>query len=210
MGRMNAGQWIVTAIFALVCGLWITTPFHHLDITLTALLGPAALLVTGVLTWADVINDRAAWDIFIWYGGLLQLGKSLNDAGVTREFARAVGGWLSGTGWVAPLALALLVYFYAHYGFASITAHMLAMFPPFAAVLITRGAAPGLVIFSFACFANLAAGLTHYGTTPSPMFFAHGYVSLQKWWKVGFVVSLVNLAIWSAIGFGWWKLIGIW
>jgi hypothetical protein len=27
---------------------------------------------------------------------------------------------------------------------------------------------------------------------------------------VGFVVSLVNLAIWSTIGFGWWKLIGIW
>jgi DASS family divalent anion:Na+ symporter len=42
------------------------------------------------------------------------------------------------------------------------------------------------------------------------MFFAHGYVAFQKWWKVGFVVSLANLTIWSTIGFGWWKLIGIW
>jgi DASS family divalent anion:Na+ symporter len=87
---------------------------------------------------------------------------------------------------------------------------MLAMFPPFAAVLLARGAPTGLVIFSFACFANLAAGLTNYGTTPSPMFFAHGYVSFDRWWKVGFVVSLANLAIWSTIGFAWWKLIGIW
>ncbi len=108
------------------------------------------------------------------------------------------------------LAGALLVYFYAHYGFASITAHMLAMFPAFAAVLLARGAPAGLVFFSFACFSNLAAGLTHYGTTPSPMFFAQGYVSFQKWWKVGFVVSVVNLAIWSTVGFAWWKLIGIW
>jgi divalent anion:Na+ symporter, DASS family len=108
------------------------------------------------------------------------------------------------------LAVALLVYFYAHYGFASITAHILAMFPPFAAVLLARSAPAGLVIFSFACFANLAAGLTNYGTTPAPMFFAHDYVSFQKWWKVGFVVSLVNLAIWSSVGFAWWKFIRIW
>jgi len=176
MGPASHGQKIAAVIFVSVCGLWITTPFHHLDITATALAGSAALLLTGVLTWNDVASDRIAWDIFIWYGGLIQLGKSLN----------------------------------AHYGFASITAHVLAMFPAFATVLLARGAPPGLVIFSFACFSNLAAGLTHYGTTPSPMFFAKGYVSFQKWWKVGFVVSLVNLAIWSTVGFAWWKLIGIW
>jgi DASS family divalent anion:Na+ symporter len=210
MGPMDTGQKIVAVIFISVCALWIASPFHHLDITVTALLGSATLLLTGVLTWNDVVSDRTAWDIFIWYGGLLQLGKALNEAGITREFARSVGAAFSGAGWVALLATALLVYFYAHYAFASITAHMLAMFPAFATVLLGRGAPPGLVIFSFACFANLAAGLTNYGTTPSPMFFAHGYVSFQKWWKVGFVVSLVNLAIWSTVGFAWWKLIGIW
>ena len=210
MGRMSRGQKIVAAIFVSVCALWIASPLHHLDITVPALLGSAVLLLTGVLTWNDVVSDRTAWDIFVWYGGLLQLGKALNEAGVTREFARGVGAAFSGAGWVTLLVIALLVYFYVHYGFASITAHMLAMFPPFAAVLLSRGAPTGLVIFSFACFANLAAGLTNYGTTPSPMFFAHGYVAFQKWWKMGFVVSLANLAIWSTIGFGWWKLIGIW
>lgn len=210
MGPVTRDQKIVGVIFLSVCALWITSAFHHLDITVTALFGSAALLLTGVLTWTDVVSDRAAWDIFIWYGGLLQLGKSLNDAGVTREFARSVGGMFGTASWAIVLAAALLIYFYAHYGFASITAHMLAMFPPFAAVLVARKAPAGLVIFSFACFANFAAGLTNYGTTPSPMFYAHGYVSFQKWWRVGFVVSLVNLAIWSTVGFAWWKLIGIW
>ena len=210
MGRMNRGQLIVMAVFLSVCGLWISSPLHHLDVAAPALAGSAALLVTGVLAWEDVIGNRAAWDIFIWYGGLVQLGKSLNDAGITHEFARGVGAAFSNAGWVMLLAVALGVYFYAHYGFASITAHMLAMFPPFAAVLVSRGAPTGLVIFSFACFANFAAGLTNYGTTPSPMFYAHGYVTFQQWWKIGFLVSLVNLIIWSAVGFTWWKLIGIW
>ena len=87
---------------------------------------------------------------------------------------------------------------------------MLAMFPPFVAVLVSKGAPTGLAVYAFACFANLAAGLTNYGTTPSPMFFAQGYVSLKRWWLVGLIASVVNLAVWSTIGFAWWKLIGIW
>jgi DASS family divalent anion:Na+ symporter len=115
-----------------------------------------------------------------------------------------------GAGWPVLFAAALLIYFYAHYVFASITAHILAMLPPFLAVLLARDAPPGLTVFAFACFTNSAAGLTNYGTTPSPMFFAHEYVSLRTWWVAGFVCSLVNLAIWSTAGFGWWRLIGIW
>ncbi|HWQ54820.1 MAG TPA: DASS family sodium-coupled anion symporter [Bryobacteraceae bacterium] len=210
MGPVDRGQAIVLVIFLGVCGLWITTPFHGIDITVTALVGAVALLFTGVLKWEDATGNRAAWDIFLWYGGLLRLGKALNEAGITREFAGGVGAMLGGFGWPVLLGLALLIYFYSHYGFASITAHILAMFLPFAVVLVAKDAPVGLVIFAFACFTNLSAGLTNYGTTPAPMFFASGYSSFAQWWMVGFVVSLVNLAIWSTIGFGWWKLIGIW
>jgi DASS family divalent anion:Na+ symporter len=210
MGAMNTGERIVALTFVAVCGLWVTSPLHGIDITVTAMLGAVALLITRVLTWEDIITNRAAWDIFIWYGGLVRLGKALNDTGVTRVFADNVAGIFGGASWAVLLAGALLTYFYAHYAFASITAHILAMFTPFVAVLIAKGAPPGLAIFAFACFSNFAAGLTHYGTTPSPMFFAHGYVTFRAWWTVGFVSSLVNIAVWSIIGFAWWKLLGIW
>ncbi|MFN7994067.1 MAG: DASS family sodium-coupled anion symporter [Bryobacteraceae bacterium] len=210
MGRMDRAQITVLFVFAAVCGLWVTTSLHRIDITITALLGAVALLLTGVLKWEQVVANRAAWDIFIWYGGLVRLGHALGEAGITKAFANGVAGMFPGAGWVLLLGVALLIYFYVHYGFASITAHILAMFAPFAAVLIAKGAPPGLVVFSFACFSNLAAGLTHYGTTPSPMFFAQHYVSFRTWWSTGFVISLVNLLIWSTAGFAWWKLIGVW
>jgi len=210
MGRMSRNEWILTVVFVTVCGFWIASGRHHIDITVTALIGSVALLLTGVLTWEDVKSEKSAWDIFIWYGGLLMLGKALNEANVTTVFANTVGAAFSATGWVTLFIVALLIYFYAHYAFASITAHVLAMYPAFLAVLLAKGAQVGLTIFAFACFVNLSAGLTNYGTTPSPMFFAQEYVSLRRWWKVGLVVSLVNLAIWSTIGFGWWKLIGVW
>ena len=210
MGPMSTAERILAVIFAGVCGLWATSGWHKMDITLTALIGCAALLLTGVLRWEDVKTETAAWDIFIWYGGLLRLGKALNEGGVTTAFAKSVGAQFGEAGWVWLFAVALLVYFYAHYLLASITAHLLAMYPPFLALLVLQGAPLGLVVFAFACFTNFSAGLTNYGTTPSPMFFAHGYVGLPLWWRVGFVCSLVNIAIWSTFGFGWWKLLGIW
>ena len=111
-------------------------------------------------------------------------------------------------GWPLLFVCALAIYFYAHYGFASITAHVLAMYPPFLAILLAKQAPVGLIVFAFACFANLSAGLTNYGTTPAPMFFAQEYVPLRDWWRIGLIISLLNIAIWSTIGFGWWKLLG--
>src|SRR5229473_6075275 len=78
MGPMDRGQTIVLGIFLSVCGLWITSPLHRLEIAIPALLGACALLATGILHWEDVLHERAAWDIFIWYGGLVRLGKALN------------------------------------------------------------------------------------------------------------------------------------
>jgi DASS family divalent anion:Na+ symporter len=210
MGPLSRNERILTVVFITVCGMWVTSALHGVDITMTALLGSIALLLTGVLTWEDVKSEKSAWDIFIWYGGLLMLGKALNDAHVTTEFARLVGGLFGNMQWPALFIGALLIYFYAHYAFASITAHILAMYPPFLALLLAKGAPAGLIIYAFACFTNFSAGLTNYGTTPSPMFFAHEYVSLRLWWKIGFIISLVNIAIWSLIGFSWWKLIRIW
>lgn len=210
MGPMSWRERVVAALFTGVCLMWATSAWHRIDITATALVGSAALLLSGILKWEHVASDKAAWDIFIWYGGLVRLGKALHEAGVTGAFADWVGSALSGAGWVVLLGGALLIYFYSHYGFASITAHLLSMFAPFAAVLLVKGAPAGLVVFSFACFVSLAAGLTHYGTTPSPMFYGQHYTPFHMWWKIGFACSVANLLIWSTLGFGWWKLIGIW
>jgi DASS family divalent anion:Na+ symporter len=210
MGPMSTSEWILATVFVSVCAMWITSGIHHFDITLTAMLGSVALLITGILTWEDVKSERAGWDIFVWYGGLLMLAKSLNETKVPMEFANAITSTFGSLGWPLLFISALLIYFYAHYAFASVTAHVLAMYPPFLAILLAKQAPIGLVVYGFACFANLSAGLTNYGTTPAPMFFAQDYVSLRDWWRIGLIVSFLNIAIWSTIGFAWWKVLGLW
>ncbi|WP_321476005.1 DASS family sodium-coupled anion symporter [uncultured Paludibaculum sp.] len=210
MGPLSRNEKLLSLVFAGVCGAWVSSSWTGIDITVAALLGSLALLLTGVLQWEDIINEKAAWDIFIWYGGLLRLGRALNEQGVTEVFAKTVGARFEGLGWLSLLVIAVLICYYSHYFFASITAHMLAMYAPFLALLAHSGAPLPLAVFSLACCLNLSAGLTNYGTTPAPMFFGQGYVSMKDWWRIGFVISLCHLAVWGGVGFAWWKFLGLW
>jgi DASS family divalent anion:Na+ symporter len=42
------------------------------------------------------------------------------------------------------------------------------------------------------------------------VYFGAGYVSQAKWWKVGFLMSLLDCVIWLGIGSVWWKVLGLW
>jgi DASS family divalent anion:Na+ symporter len=210
MGPTSAAEKRMLLVFALVSGLWMTTALHQVHVSAVALFGICALLVFSVIDWEDVRSERGAWDVFIWYGGLVQLAGALAETGVTGRFAEAVAAFSDGwPGWGALLAL-LLVYFFAHYAFASITAHATAMYIPFLAVLLAAGVPAGLAALSLAYASNLMAGLTHYGTTPGPIYFGAGYVSQATWWRVGLVASVVALAIWMTVGVAWWRVLGFW
>lgn len=210
MGPLSRSEWITLVVFAGVGLTWLTTVWHGLDVTMVALIGLGVLLATGTMTWQSASSERSAWDVFVWYGGMLRMGELLNDTGSTRVLAEHVAAMFVGIPWIVVLIAILIIFFYTHYFFASITAHVLAMFPPFVAVLIGIGVPAKLAVYSLMCLANLTAGLTHYGTTTGPILFGTGYVTRVEWWRVGFYVSVANVLIWLTAGFAWWKFLGFW
>jgi len=210
LGALSRNEKILLVVFVAVVILWITSRFHGIDSTVIALAGISALLITGVLAWRDLINETHAWEVFIWYGGLVMMATALGETNIPTLFAQAVASLTTGWSWPVALAILALVYFYAHYAFASITAHVTAMFIPFLAVSVAIGAPAGLTVLILAYFANLSAGLTHYGTTPAPVYFGLGYVTQKRWWTVGLIASIINIIIWSVVGSIWWKALGWW
>ena len=210
MGPITRDERLMLATFALVAVLWMTTALHGINYAVVALIGISGLLVSGVLDWDDVTAERGAWEVFIWYGGMVRLAEALGETGLTQRFAEGMAGFTTGWPWWLALAGLLLVYFYSHYGFASITAHATAMFTPFLLVILAAGAPPWLAVLLLAYCSNLMAALTHYGTTPGPIYFGAGYVSQWTWWRLGFVASAVNLVIWTIVGGLWWRALGWW
>ena len=211
IGRMTWREKVMLIIFAFVALMWATTNrLHGVDYTVVAMAGICLLLLSNVISWEDALAERAAWDVFVWYGGMVRMAEALGESGVTKKFADASAGFATGWKWWAALGLLALIYFYAHYAFASISAHALAMYTPFLIVVTLAGAPPFLAAVLLAHFSNLSAGLTHYGTTPGPIYFGADYVTQQKWWQLGLIASAPNILIWASVGLVWWKILGWW
>ncbi len=210
MGPMSRAESIMFFVFLLILVLWATNSWTKIDATVVGFIGVAIMVVTGVLSWDDVLGEKAAWDAVVWFGGLVMMAGSLSQLGFMKWFAETVGSGLAGWMWLSALIVLMLVYYYSHYGFASTTAHITAMFPAFLAVAILAKVPPYLAALVFAFFSALNAGITHYGTGAGPVLFNSGYVDQKTWWKLGLIISFVNIAIWMGIGFPWWKVLGLW
>jgi len=210
MGPWKRTEKTMLIVFLLILVLWATSEWNKLDATLVALIGIGVMLVTKVITWDDILAEKGAWDALIWFGGLVTMAGQLNTLGLIKWFATVMGGVVSGWAWLPALIVLLLVYVYAHYAFASTTAHVTAMYPPFLAVMIGAGAPPYLAAMSLAFFTGIMNGITHYGTGPAPIYFNAGYMDQKTWWLLGLVISFVNIAIFLTIGFAWWKFLGLW
>src|SRR6185503_5078885 len=102
MGPMKWQEWLLLVVFIVVAAMWIARGlggfvptllasgrlggvfgyFSVLDYAIPPLLGVGALLLTGVLEWRDLISERGAWDVFIWYGGLVRMAEALGEGGI--------------------------------------------------------------------------------------------------------------------------------
>lgn len=210
LGPMKRSErWLVVVMLAVMAG-WVTSPRHGVPNAFVALAGVSTLLLTRVLTWDDLLGERRAWDAMIWFAPLLMMADALQENGVIGVLSGSLFAELGGWRWTLALPALVIGYLYLHYGFASMTAHVTALYPGFLAAALAAGAPPVVAAFSLAYFSNLDACLTHYGTGSAPIFFGAGYVSQGTWWRVGFLVSLCNLFIWLGLGMLWWKLLGWW
>ena len=217
-GPMNRGEKIMLAIFAVLLVLWAGIPAmifgkaFTVHPTATAFIGLSLLLLSGVLTWDDVLKEKGAWDTVVWFSALVMMASFLNKLGLIGWFSDMLGSGIknTGMGWVGASALLLLVYMYAHYMFASTTAHITAMLGAFYAAGLFLGAPPMAFGLMIAAASSLMMTLTHYATGTAPVIFGSGYTTLGEWWKAGFVMSVVNLLVFVVVGGIWWKALGYW
>ncbi|WP_028402895.1 anion permease [Ectobacillus panaciterrae] len=210
MGPLKKEEWYMIGVFLLLLVLWIFGGNLNINATTTAFIGLCTLLLTQVLSWSDIKKEQGAWDTLVWFAVLVMMATYLNDLGMIPWFSHLMQGTVSHMPWMATLIILAIVYFYSHYFFASNTAHVSAMYAAFLSVIVAAGAPPLLSALILAFFSNLFGCLTHYGSGAAPVFFGSGYVTQQKWWSLGFLISIIHIIIWMGIGGLWWKLLGLW
>lgn len=210
MGPLSKPEWIMLFTFGLLLILWVVGSTLKIDATVAALVGLSILLATRVLTWEDILKEQNAWHTFIWLATLLMMSNYLTEFGMMSWWSNHIQTFVGSLSWVMALGVISLIYFYMHYAFASVTAHISSVFSAFVMVAIAVGAPPTMTILLLAFFSSLSAGITHYGTGSAPVYFGSEYITLKDWWRIGALMSVVNVVIWSTVGILWWKILGLW
>lgn len=210
MGPMSFKEKVVFGVFIGALVLWATSQLTKIDATVVAMLAVSVMVITKVLDWKDVLEEKGAWDTLVWMGVLMTMAGFLSKLGLIGWFSKLMATQVSGISWPVAMVALILVYVYSHYAFASLTAHITAMYAAFCAVMVAAGAPAYLVALSMAYMSNICMSITHYGGAPAPIIFGAGYVDQPTWWKLGFYTSIINLFIWVGVGGIWWKVIGLW
>ncbi|CRK54101.1 putative malate transporter YflS [Rhodococcus sp. RD6.2] len=209
-GPISRSEWIMGATFALLLVLWCLGDQLNVSATTTAFLGIAILLVTKVLTWNNLVHDTGAWQTLVFFAVLVGMAAQLEKLGVIAWIGDEVAGSVDGLPWVWAFAILTLVYFYAHYLFASNTAQIVAMYAVFLGAAVATGAPPLFSALVFGFIGSLFGGLAHYSSGPAGVIYGSGYIRTSEWFRIGFVMSIVLILIWTVVGGLWMKLIGVW
>lgn len=209
MGHMQRDEKFMIGIFLVALILWVLGSVIDMNATLTAFIALSLLLLTGVLSWSDVLKETGAWNTLIWFSILVMMASQLNELGFIPWLSKTIAGSLGGLSWPVVLVLLILFYFYSHYLFASSTAHVSAMYSALLGVAIATGAPPLFSALMIGFFGNLMASTTHYSSGPAPILYSSGYVSQKRWWLMNAGLAIVYFVIWLGLGSLWMKLIGV-
>jgi L-tartrate/succinate antiporter len=203
MGPLTQREIVLGILVLVALALWIFGG-DLMEATTAALVVISLMLILKVVTWDDVIGNKAAWNTLAWFATLVALADGLTRVGFVKWFAESMASHLGGVSPTVAVAALLLINFFGHYLFASVTAHVTAMIPVLLAVASTI---PGVNMTTLAMGFCLQLGimgiLTPFASGPSPVYYGSGYLPAADYWRLGAIFGAIFFAAFLVIGVPW-------
>lgn len=199
--------------FLFVCAIlaWAVGSLYGVNANAVAILFVALLLVTGVLNWDDMLDAKAAWSTFMWYGGVIGVIGTLTKVGFFKWLGEFIKMYVNLSGWPWPLVMVMLVLVViaCRYLFASGVVYAGTVLPIFVAIAAAAQVPPWAALMLLAMVSVYGGQVTHYSGTLSPVLFGAGYVSQVRWWSMSLAMALLWAAISFVVGIPYWMLLGL-
>jgi L-tartrate/succinate antiporter len=137
---VNSSRWAdcrreigLAVLVMLALALWIFGG-AIINATTVAMAVIAMMVIGRVVNWDDILANKPAWNTLVWFATLVALADGLARVGFVKWFAETVGAQMTGVSPMVAMLVLVAVFYFTHYLFASITAHVTAMLPVMLAV----------------------------------------------------------------------------
>jgi L-tartrate/succinate antiporter len=203
MGPLSRAEITMALLVLVALALWIFGG-DRIHPTQTVLLVVGLLLVTRVVEWDDLLGQRAAWNVLFWFATLLTLADGLARVGFVAWVAQRASNVLQPLPAGLVVVAFVMLFFFAHYLFASLTAHTTALFP---VVLAAALALPGLPMPRLTLLLGYSIGLMGvlhpYATGPAVVYYGSGFISRRAFWLLGLIFGTLYLLALLTVGNLW-------
>lgn len=217
LGAMKKAEKLLIVIFVLALAGWALPSLLQavgislkINATAVALVAMALTFLCGVISWGDMLANKAAWNTLIWFGGIIGMATVLDKHKVFEWLANVIQNNIDfGNN---PYMVLLIIGFLSiivRYFFASASSYVVAMLPVFLSVGKVAGANPMALALLLAATNSFGGLLTHYGAGSAPIIFGAGYNSVGKWWLNGAILTTIAFILFMTVGYGWWEMIGL-
>lgn len=212
MGKMTGPEWRTLAVFILVVGLWATGGITKIDTTVACYLGVCLLFMPkfGVITWKDTNRD-SAYHILMMSGGALAMGHFLMKTGAAKWLAFKVFTSLGLVGASAFVVIAVVMFVvqYSRFGFFGTTG-LTVLFMP---IIVSLAAEAGLPAAALALPTGMLIGgfpfLMFYNTLSNILVLGTGMVAVGDFPKVGTILCLIGVVLYTAVAATYWRWLGL-
>lgn len=200
LGRITVRELTMIGLVTFALIMWMMGS-AYLSGTTVALVVLSLMVLTGILSWDDIITNKQAWNVLVWFATLVTLAGGLEKTGFLNWFAGNVAAMLEGLPVMVIVFSLVALFFLSHYLFASITAHVTALLPVFLAAAVAVPDMPVKGLAMLLCFTLGIMGIiTPFATGPSPIYYGSGYISRKAFWILGFIFGIIYLGVLLGVG----------
>ncbi|HEX7282951.1 MAG TPA: DASS family sodium-coupled anion symporter [Vicinamibacterales bacterium] len=208
MGPTSRRELILFVLVGSALALWIGAT-DYIDPALTAVLTVLLMVMSGVVSWDDVIGQKQAWNVLIWFGTLVTLAGGLAETGFVGWLAKATAPTFTGMTLAVAVVAIVGTFYVLHYFFASITAHTATLLPVFLGIAITITAiSPTRWSLLLGYSLGLTGVLTFYASGQSVIYYASGYISRRDFWVLGLVMGVMFIGVYLLLITPWLEFLG--
>lgn len=195
LGKITPKEILMASLAVIALLLWIFGSNFGINSTTAAIAVVSIMVLSNVITWDDVISNKAAFNVLIWFASLVAMAAGLKKVGILTWIGNAAEVHLAGMTPTMLILSMLVLFFILHYFFASTTAHTTALMPIFLAIAMKLMSPEDMVPFSILLAGSLGVMgiITPYATGPSPIWYGAGYISQARWWALGAIFGALYL-----------------
>jgi len=207
MGGLTRKEKTLIGLVLLSLGLWVFGG-DFINATAVCLLAVSLMLALHVVPWQDITKYSSAWNTLVNLATLVVMASGLTRSGFISWFADTMSSHLDGFAPHTAVVVLVLVFYFAHYLFASLSAHTATMLP---VILAVGQGIPGVPMEQLCLLLVLSIGimgcLTPYATGPGVIIYGCGYVKSKDYWRLGAIFGVIFISLLLLVG---WPILAIW